>query len=58
MRTEGIYCCSVVATDFTSLIPFSSTERLTSMHGIDMVWICQICLLMCGRSNNGGVEFN
>ena len=39
MRTEGIYCSSVVATDSASWIPFSSTERFTSIHGIDLVWI-------------------
>ena len=39
MRTEGIYCRSVVATDSASWIPFSSTERFTSIHGIDLVWI-------------------
>ena len=39
MRTEGIYCSSVVATDSASWIPFSSTERFTSIHGIDQVWI-------------------
>ena len=33
MRTEDIYCSSVVATDSASWIPFSSTERFTSKDG-------------------------
>ena len=36
MRTEGIYCSSVVATDSASWISFSSTERFTSIHRIKL----------------------
>ena len=45
MRTEGIYCSSVVATDYASWIPFSSTERFTSIHDIDLVSLIDFCIV-------------
>ena len=42
-QNEG--CSSVVATDYVSRISFSSTERFTSIHGIDLVWNKNLSLI-------------